>query len=163
MYRRTFLGTAAAGLLGLALSSTEVAAASEVHLDELIAMTKKTKPEDLAAAKKSAAEAAKLGWTCPTQGHQMHWIGKWNLTTHKKGERAQLTMLKGGKVKYESGAKPWFAEWHALSGSGNPMLMVLSDGKKEVYFQYYEWRKGAAVFLSNYSNRKQYMVLTARS
>lgn len=157
MDRRELLYTVGAGMLWAVLP--QEAGAVEVHLKELIALTKNAPNESMASLAQTAKEAGKLGWTCPTKGSEMRWIGGWNLITYK-GEKAQLTMLKGGAVRHDGGAKPWFTRWKAMSGSGKPMLMVLSDGKKEVWFQYYQ-RPGVA-FLSGYANRKQFMTFTLR-
>ena len=160
MERRRFLWTAGAGLLWAILPMGK--AWADVHLKELIALTKKAPKESMPSVRETAEQARELGWTCPTSGKEMHWIGKWNLITNK-GEKAQVTALKGGEIHHDGGDKPWFTKWSAMSKSDGsvPMLMVLSDGKKDVWFQYYE-RPGVA-FLSNYANRKQYMTFTMRS
>lgn len=162
MNRRAFLGAAAAALLYVVATPAELAAA-EVRLKELIAMTKKAKPQDMASLAWSAGEAKKLGWDSPASGKDMHWLGKWNVTTHK-GEKAQFSVLKGGKIRPDNGAKIPFRRWEVLGKPGSPAMMSLSgSGNLNVYYQYYEWRNGAAVFLSNFANRAQYMTLTMRS
>ena len=158
MDRRGFLWTAGAGLVWAVFPAGR--AAADVHLKELIALTKKAPKESVPSIRETAEQASALGWTCPTSGKDMHWIGKWNLITNK-GEKAQVTALKGGEIQHDGGAKPWFTKWSALTKPGEPMLMVLSDGQKDVWFQYYE-RPGVA-FLSNYANRKQFMTFTMRS
>lgn len=158
MQRRGFLWAAAGGLLWTVLPAAK--AAAEVHLKELIALTKQAPKESMPSIKETAEQARALGWTCPTSGKDMHWIGKWNLITNK-GQKSQVTAVKGGEIQHDGGDRPWFTGWSARSKPEEPMLMVLSDGEKEVWFQYYE-RPGVA-FLSNYANRKQYMTFTMRS